>query len=437
MSSPAGAALEVGGAAAVLPKAFKFMPARQVPLDFESNLTSRNRALSTGGLKPSNPFKAGYRHPPHTAQGTIQSPTPLPNRADTRPNVRATSMSFPPPPHSPDPSSPASHRPSATTRGTRPQHGNSASSYGGHTPRRGLTPISATASSSSSGPAARPDNSSQSPSRRTLSPTSSAYGLQTSVAAANRQAANTHPSTSPSHSLTSPPGSAHHPSGSFHSAQRSRAPTAAGSPRLAPSFASLSSLSQATAGGASGSSRLNRHQSPSVTSPTLTSPTSSSGGASSGQLTSLVVTQLNILLSTTKESNFRTQAEKIRKLLDENGMELFETYFKRLLHNSWSLVFPKETRPGGSSAESHQMLAQELDKIATDPQQAEKVAQALDVAEGSNFNYEAFIEHFQLGPLPKTALLLATRTGAKSDQRKTGELLRWDIRREPLTNLFA
>ncbi|KAI6918587.1 Not1-domain-containing protein, partial [Hortaea werneckii] len=308
-----------------------------------------------------------------------------------------------------------------TTRGTRPQHGNSASSHGGHTPRRGLTPISANASSSSAGPTARPDSSSQSPSRRTLSPTSSAYGHQTSVAAANRQAVNSQPATSPSHSLTSPPGSVHHPSGSFHSAQRSRAPTATGSPRLTPSFASLSSLSQATAGGASGSSRLNRHQSPSITSPTLTSPTSSSGGASSGQLTSLVVTQLNILLSTTKESNFRTQTEKIRRLLDENGMELFETYFKRLLHNSCSLVFPKETRPGGSSAESHQMLAQELDKIATDPQQAEKVAQALDVAEGSNFNYEAFIEHFQLGPLPKTALLLATRTVAKSDQRRTAD----------------
>ena len=399
------------------------MPVRHVPLDFESNVSEP----CTQHWRPQaqQPSKAGYRHSPQSAQGTISHPTPLPTRADTRPNVRATSMSFPPPPHSPDPSSPASHRPSATTRGTRPQHGNSASSHGGHTPRRGLTPISANASSSSAGPTARPDSSSQSPSRRTLSPTSSAYGHQTSVAAANRQAANTHPVTSPSHSLTSPPGSAHHSGGSFHSAQRSRAPTAAGSPRLNPSFASLSSLSQATAGGAGGSSRLNRHQSPSITSPTLTSPTSSSGGASSGQLTSLVVTQLNILLSTTKESNFRTQAEKIRRLLDENGMELFETYFKRLLHNSWSLVFPKETRPGGSSAESYQMLAQELDKIATDPQQAEKVAQALDVAEGSNFNYEAFIEHFQLGPLPKTALLLATRTVAKSDQRRTGELLRW------------
>lgn len=102
-------------------------------------------------------------------------------------------------------------------------------------------------------------------------------------------------------------------------------------------------------------------------------------------------------------------------------MELFETYFKRLLNSSWSLVFPNEARQGASNAESHTLLSQELDKIATDPLQADKIAQALDASEGSEFKYEPFVDHFQLGPIPRTALVLATRSLAKSEQRRKGE----------------
>lgn len=101
-------------------------------------------------------------------------------------------------------------------------------------------------------------------------------------------------------------------------------------------------------------------------------------------------------------------------------MELFDTYFRRLLHNSWSLIFPGDGRPGASNTESYQLLSQELQKLSTDPQQADKVAQALDSSEAPEFSYTAFLDHFQLGPIPKTALLLASRSVAKSEQSRKG-----------------
>ena len=322
-------------------------------------------------------------------------------------------MSKYPPTRSPEPST--AHP--ASTRSTRSQHTSGSGQGSGFPPRRGLPPIS-TGGTGHIGAS----STSQSPSRRAFSPTSFAFN-QASIAA-NRQVSR-QSSTSSSHSLTSPSGSAHYAPGSLHSGQRSRAPTLTGSPRLASSFASLSSLSQGasgSAGGGGGSSRLARH-SPSISSSTLGSPTSSTGGGSSGQLTSLVITQLNILLSTIKENNFDIQAEKIRRLLDENGMELYETYFRRLLHSSWSLVFPNDGRPGANNAESHQLLVQELDKLSTDPQQAEKVAQALDASEAHDFNYAAFVDHFRLAPFPKTALLVASRIVARPDQRRKGKAL--------------
>ncbi|KAK4547743.1 hypothetical protein LTR36_000701 [Oleoguttula mirabilis] len=324
-------------------------------------------------------------------------------------------MSRPPPSHPQEPSSSSTAIP---TRSTRLQQTTWPSSNSRQTSRRGLTPISTGAPG-----IPRPGSSTSSPSRSTFSPTG--FASNHASVASNRQVASRQSSTSSINSLTSPSAAGYYAPGSIHSGQRSRAPTTTGSPRLASSLASLSSLSQGASGGLAGGGgtfRLARH-SPSVSASTVGSPVSSTGGGSSGQLTSLVLTQLNILLSTIKENNFRTQAEKIRRLIDENGMELFDTYFRRLLHNSWSLIFPNDGRPGANNTESYQLLAQELQKLCTDPRQAEKVAQALDANEGPDFSYTGFVDHFQLGPIGKTALLLASKTAAKSDQRRKADAI--------------
>nr|POF03931.1 general negative regulator of transcription subunit 1 [Quercus suber] len=245
----------------------------------------------------------------------------------------------------------------------------------------------------------------------TIRQTSYRRGLTTPVSTTSvSRPASRQSSVSSNTSLASPSG----PSYFTHSNQRTRAITNSNSPRLTP-------LVQASGNnvGPGGSSRLARH-SPSLSSSTLGSPISSSGGSSS-QLTSLVYTQLNILLSTLRESNFITQAEKIRRLVDDSGMEIFATYFRRLLQGNASTVFPGLARVPPTSADSagsYQMLVQEVQKISSDPVQAVQIAEALNTSDGElfrDFDLESFIDHFRLDPILRVALASACRVVSKQD----------------------
>jgi CCR4-NOT transcription complex subunit 1 len=161
---------------------------------------------------------------------------------------------------------------------------------------------------------------------------------------------------------------------------------------------------------------------------TAASPVSSTGPHSAGglgQITSLVVTQLNILLSTIKENNFEAQAEKIRNLVDDSGMEVFTTFFRRLLQSNASTIFPGSARPPAATETSGQykLLADEMGKVSRDPQQAEKIAQSLDTNESElfrDFDLSTFIDHFKLNPIVKVALVLPIRLASKPDLRTKG-----------------
>lgn len=332
-------------------------------------------------------------------------------------------MSFPSSSASQDPSSNTTADP--TPSGARSTRASQPAWQGANprqAPRRGVTPIS-TASSAQT----RSGSVSGSPSRVPFSPTTA--GFNHSAITANRQVASRQSSTSSNNSFASPSAAGQLATGIITAGQRSRAPTSTGSPRQSSSLASLPTVSQGAAGiqSASGAtSRFARH-SPSLSGSTVGSPVSAvGGGSSSGQLTSLLVTQLNILLSTIKENNFESQAEKIRKLVDDNGMELFVTYFRRLLQNNAQTVFPSTTRATAptENAASYQMLVQEVQKIVTDPLQADKIAQSLDTSEGELFrdlDLSAFIEHFRLDHISTIALVAACRTASKSDLRSKGE----------------
>ena len=333
-------------------------------------------------------------------------------------------MSHPPPSSANDSSLPNTNpTPSSSgLRNARSQASAWNTSNSRQSSRRGLTPIS-TASAGQT----RPSSSSESPSRAAFSPTSLAFNQ--AAAAANRQVTSRQSSTSSSNSLISPPTSSH-ATGQFHGGSRSRAVTSGSSPRLASSIASLSSASQPSgsiSGGGTGGPRLVRH-SPSVSLSTTGSPVSSTGPSSAGglgQLTSLVVTQLNILLSTIKENNFEAQAEKIRSLVDDNGMEVFTTFFRRLLQSNASTIFPSSARPPAAADNigQYKLLADEMAKISRDPQQAEKIAQSLDTNESElfrDFDLSTFIDHFRMNPVAKVALVLPIRTASKPDLRSKG-----------------
>lgn len=146
-----------------------------------------------------------------------------------------------------------------------------------------------------------------------------------------------------------------------------------------------------------GISRLARH-SPSLSS-TAGSPTSS---PQSG-LASLLTTQLQILLSTLKEgSSLETQRLKIKKLLDDSGMEMFSQFFGRLLQTNAATIFSNAPK----NRDTYPVLLAEVEKLADDPEQADKVAQSLE----GDFDLAAFIQHFSLEPIAKTSLLTSLRT---------------------------
>lgn len=214
-------------------------------------------------------------------------------------------MSFPSSSNFQDPSNPSS--PKSTARHARVQQsawGPTAHQSG---PRRGLTPLSTGQSLSQA------RSSTSSPSRNVLSPTISAFNPPPQ---ASRQVSSRHSSISSSSSLFSPLASV------GQSQNRSRNVTSSGSPRLGSSATGTFAPQERGGGGGSssiGGSRLVR-QSPSLSISTAGSPTSSGpqSGGPGGQLTSLVITQLNILLSTIKEDKDRTkweaQADKIWKV---------------------------------------------------------------------------------------------------------------------------
>lgn len=106
-------------------------------------------------------------------------------------------------------------------------------------------------------------------------------------------------------------------------------------------------------------------------------------------------------------------------------MEVFITFFRRLLQSNASTIFPASARPQApaDTAGQYKLLAEEMNKITRDPQQAERIAQSLDTHEGDlfrDFDLSAFVDHFRLSSIAKVALVLPMRSVSKTDLRSKG-----------------
>jgi CCR4-NOT transcription complex subunit 1 len=113
-------------------------------------------------------------------------------------------------------------------------------------------------------------------------------------------------------------------------------------------------------------------------------------------------------------------------------MEVFSKYFRRVLQNNAAQVFGsggRNTDPNGS----YQILVTEVQKLRTDPEQADKIAESLSSSEGDlfrDFDLAGFVSHFQLDPLSLAMLALACR---RTDLRSKGEPVSVTCRRYMLT----
>jgi len=329
-----------------------------------------------------------------------------------------------PHPPSQDPSFNSTVNSSSTTRNTRAhQPPWQATSATRQFTRRGLTPIS-------TAPSGLPSSATSSPSRAAFSPTR-LDSIQ-SASIANRQVASRQSSGSSTHSFGGISATSQHnnyASAPSQSGPRTRTVASSSSPRVTSPIPGVSALSQS----GSGISRLARH-SPSIS--LAGSPVSASGpysaSGSSGQLTSLVVTQLNILLSTIKDdgdsAKWQAQVNKIQRLVEDNGMEVFPQYFRRLLQNNASAIFPSSGRQSTETATAgnYQLLVQEMHKISLEAQQATQIAEALDTSESElfrDFDLYALMDHFRLDPVARVTLALACRKVSKADLRSKGKTI--------------
>ncbi|KAF4633895.1 hypothetical protein G7Y89_g4215 [Cudoniella acicularis] len=158
-------------------------------------------------------------------------------------------------------------------------------------------------------------------------------------------------------------------------------------------------------------------------SPSTNSPTGSNS------LTKIVVAQVYLLLSTIKEDKDRTkweqQAEQLRKLIDEHGMEVFQKYFSRLVAGNAPQIFPGLNRPVANPG-NYQILVNEVRKVSHDVEQAGKIAESIETANEDifrDFDLSTFMEHFKLDALEKTILALAFKTGSRSDLKTKSDAI--------------
>ncbi|KAI9882676.1 MAG: Histone deacetylase hda1, partial [Watsoniomyces obsoletus] len=145
------------------------------------------------------------------------------------------------------------------------------------------------------------------------------------------------------------------------------------------------------------------------------------GNSHAGQLSKIVIAQVFLLLSTIKEDKDRTkwdsQAEQIRKLIESNGMEVFPKYFRRLLVGNSPQIFPGINKAVENPG-NYPLLEGELRKITHDPEQARRIADAIDTADGDlfkNFDLATFIDHFKLTSVETVLLALAFESSARPD----------------------
>ena len=103
-------------------------------------------------------------------------------------------------------------------------------------------------------------------------------------------------------------------------------------------------------------------------------------------------------------------------------MENFPKYFRRLLTGNSPKIFAGINRNVENPA-NYPILVQEMARITEDPQQAPRIADALDTSEGEiyrDFDLNTFMTHFNLDPLARTLLASALTRVNRQDLKSKG-----------------
>ncbi|KAJ9151406.1 CCR4-Not complex component [Pleurostoma richardsiae] len=162
-------------------------------------------------------------------------------------------------------------------------------------------------------------------------------------------------------------------------------------------------------------------------SPSTSSPTGTSS------LSKITIAQVYLLLSSFKEkkddpAELENKVNRLNKLIDDGGMEVFTKYFARLVSGNAAQVFPGLNRPGSNATNSgsYPLLVSEMRKVSHDINQATKIAEAIETGTEDifrDFDLSTFMEHFKLDALEKTILALAFKLGNRSDLKTKADAI--------------
>ncbi|KAJ5228224.1 hypothetical protein N7489_008932 [Penicillium chrysogenum] len=158
-------------------------------------------------------------------------------------------------------------------------------------------------------------------------------------------------------------------------------------------------------------------------------PGSTAAHSSQSSLTKISIAQVFLLLDSITEKEgkekWETKAAQIHKLVTSNGMEVFSKYFRRLLTGNAPQIFPGVNK-SVENAGNYPLLVQELQKVSSDMEQSQKIAETVDTSEGDifrDFDLSTFLDHFRLDPVVKVALALAFKLTSKSDLRAKADAI--------------
>ncbi|KAJ5888089.1 transcriptional regulator family: CCR4-Not complex component N.t1.c1 [Penicillium taxi] len=228
-------------------------------------------------------------------------------------------------------------------------------------------------------------------------------------------------SSQQSQSLSSPKFRSHTPSAGSH---------------FASATSSIQGGGGTSGGGGPGSSRGVAF-SPLSSGTTVNSPTgfasdkpgSSTAISSQSSLAKISIAQVFLLLDSITEKEgkekWETKAAQIHKLVTSNGMEVFSKYFRRLLTGNASQIFPGINKPV-ENAGNYPLLVQEIQKVSSDIDQAQKIAETVDTSEGDifrDFDLSTFLDHFRLDPIVKVSLAMAFKLTNKADLRAKADAI--------------
>ena len=106
-------------------------------------------------------------------------------------------------------------------------------------------------------------------------------------------------------------------------------------------------------------------------------------------------------------------------------MDVFTKYFRRLLSNNASQIWGNG-RASIDTSGSYGILVEEVQKIYSDPSQADKISESIEFGDGEifkDFDLQIFMDHFSMTPVAKLALASAFTRASKADLKGKGENL--------------